>query len=125
LFAYSESRCSFYGRKEVLDWLISQSQLHGYSHSVEEYSRLAINVARNVDHNGPELVKTVLTAINGQIALCTKDSEGITLLHRIASQLGGGYAYEFRRYERFTKFLDEGFRISDNNTNKDLLSRSG
>ena len=129
IFDFSEDdagRCCFYGRNEVFAWLIAQSRSSiGYGPTIEEQLQLALNVARNTQHNGPELVRTALAKVDPKVALRAKNAEGITLLHRVASRLGGGFGYEANGMEKFTIFLDDGFDLPCHPADKELLSRDG
>ncbi|CZR69637.1 uncharacterized protein PAC_19537 [Phialocephala subalpina] len=116
------TRCFFYGRKEVLVWLITQCD--GYLHTTEEHVQLAINIARNTQHNAPALVRAALAETAIGTALQFKDANNITLLHRTASRLGG-FAYEVQQWEKHTKYLDEGFESPQNPLEKELFSRNG
>jgi hypothetical protein len=111
IFDCSDSRkglYSFYGRKEIFAWLVSQSRDFCYQKPPEEQVQLALNIARHTQHNGAELVKVALEKVSPQAALELKDADGVTLLHRVAARLSCSFACEHERTERFTKFLDEG-----------------
>lgn len=76
IFDFSEDDaglCCFYGRNEVFSWLIAQSRSSiGNGPTVEEQVQLALNVARNTQHNGPELVRTALANVDPTAALRVK-----------------------------------------------------
>jgi hypothetical protein len=92
-----EGHCAFYGHKDLLSWLINHSHSRGYKHTDDDYIRLALNISRNVGHNGSELVQLVLSKLeNTHAALLAKDQDNTTLLHRISSRIGCAYAYEFQ-----------------------------
>ncbi len=116
-------RCSFYGRKEVLVWLLAQSR--DYMHTAAEHAQLAINIARNSQHNGPKLARAVLANIDPSVALKAKSDNNVTLSHRIASRLGGGFAHEVQGSEKLTQYLDEGFGPVQHPSEKEMLSRNG
>lgn len=119
----ARSRCCFYGRKEVLVRLLTQGR--EYMHTPDDYAQLAINVARNTDHNAPGLITAVLSHVDLPTALRSKNANNITLLHRVASRLGGSFAYDVQRSERFTKYLDDGIDLSQYGSAKECISRDG
>jgi len=115
--------CSFYGRKEVLSWLIQQSISQGCKYSVADRVQLALNIARNIEHNGAELVKTVLATSDLQAALSIKDEDGVTLLHRLASRIGGSRASGYLEKQWNIRVWDEGFHIPGEPSHGLLLVR--
>jgi len=127
IFDFSDSRkglCSFYGRKEVFAWFVSQSRDFGYQKTPEEQVQLALNVARNTQHNGAELVKVALEKVSPQAALEVKDADGVTLLHRVAARLSCSFACEHAHTERFTRFLNEGIDPPKHPSDMERCSRN-
>lgn len=126
IFDCSESiqgLCTFYGRKEILCWLINLSLELGYEHTVNDFMRLALNLARNIEHNAAELVRSVINYVPEREAVRARDQDGITIIHRIAARLGGSFAYEHTANGQHLQVWDEGFEIEDERTNQHLLPR--
>jgi hypothetical protein len=97
----------------VLSWLVKLSIARGYNDTAYDFVRLALNIARNDDHNSAELVKIILSYVPQKQALQIKDQDCNTLLHRVASRLGGSFAYEHGSNRPRIQAWDEGFDEED------------
>lgn len=116
--------CAFSGPKEVLKRLINLSLARGYEHTAHDFVLLAIGVARSLNHNAFELVHLVLSHIPRIPILQFKDRYDNTILHQIASQLGGFFGLQ-QSIDEGCRILvwDEGFNFEEGSPNRYSLPR--